>query len=92
MLVAEEPPERRDSSIRLLKVGEVAENLALSVATVRRLVRSGQLASIRIGGSVRFRLEDVSGLIERQATEGEEPAPTPALRDHADAGGGHGAG
>jgi transcriptional regulator with XRE-family HTH domain len=24
--------------------------------------------------------------------EGEEPAPTPALRNHADAGGGHGAG
>jgi len=38
---------------RLLRVSEVAERLQLAKPTVYRLVRSGALPGVRVGGSVR---------------------------------------
>ncbi len=49
---------------QLLTVDAVADRLAVSPATVYRLVASGRLAKLRIGGSTRFRAPDVERLIE----------------------------
>jgi len=82
------------AELRLLTVREVAAKLSVSVETVRRLVRVGHLKQTRIGGSVRFRPEDVLELIGRgmDPRKCEEPAGRPALPRHADAGGRHGSG
>jgi excisionase family DNA binding protein len=48
----------------LLTVDQVAQRLAVSQATVYRLVAAGQLSKLRIGGSTRFRGADVDALIE----------------------------
>ncbi len=84
----------RNGELPLLTTSEVAEALTVSIGTVRRLVRGGHLSQIRIGGSVRFRRNDVLELIARGLApeKSEEPAGTPALLRHADAGGGHGTG
>jgi excisionase family DNA binding protein len=42
------------SELRLLTVGEVAERVRLSRMSVYRLVRSGQLSSLRIGRAYRI--------------------------------------
>ena len=51
-----------------LTLGQVAVLLGVSVWTVRRLVRSGQLVPVRFGdhgqGHFRFPLEDVDRLID----------------------------
>lgn len=44
---------------------EVAEHLAVSLATVERLVRAGELTKVRVGGSIRFEACDVDALVER---------------------------
>ena len=49
---------------RLLTANEVAEALAVSVATVRRWERSGVLRGVRIGRVLRFRAADVDALID----------------------------
>ena len=49
----------------LLTVRDVAERLAISLATVQRLARAGELTKVTIGGSVRFEPGDVDGLVER---------------------------
>ena len=47
--------------VRLLRIEDVADRLLVSVKTVRRLVSSGQLEAVRIGGAVRF----TDGAVER---------------------------
>ena len=46
----------RDGSLgeRLLSIGEVAELFAVSPTTVRRLIATGQLPAVRIGGQLRI--------------------------------------
>lgn len=53
----------------LLRAQEVAALLAVSIRTVRRLARSGKLASVAIGSSLRFRPEDVENLIAQNLRE-----------------------
>ena len=53
-----EPPQ-------LLRITEVAEWLAVSVPTVNRLARAGELERVHIGGSTRYRRADVEALIAR---------------------------
>lgn len=48
---------------RLLRLREVAELLALSEPSIRRLSRSGALPSVRIGAAVRFRRSDVQRMM-----------------------------
>jgi excisionase family DNA binding protein len=48
----------------LLTTKQVAERLALSEPTVRRLARRGFLPRVRIGGSVRFRESDIGRIIK----------------------------
>jgi excisionase family DNA binding protein len=56
----------------LLTFHEVAKRLAVSPATVRRLVRSGELTKVVIGGSVRVEPSEVEALIARGRREDSE--------------------
>ncbi len=40
--------------LRLLTIAQVADALAVSVSTVPRLIRSGSLRVVRVGGQVRI--------------------------------------
>ncbi len=58
----------------LLKVPQVAELLACSIATVYALIERGQLSAVRIGvgnGGVRVRREDLDSFVESRRTGGE---------------------
>ncbi|MHB2169516.1 helix-turn-helix domain-containing protein [Alsobacter sp. R-9] len=46
----------------LLTVSDVADVLRVSTRTVRRLIKSGALASVTVGRSVRVRAEDLATL------------------------------
>lgn len=48
----------------LYKVAEVAQVLSLSRTKVYELVRTGELPSVRIGGSRRVRGEDLAQFVE----------------------------
>jgi excisionase family DNA binding protein len=49
----------RDFEEPLLTVGEVAQIMRVSNMTVYRLIKSGQLAAIRVGKNYRIRRKDV---------------------------------
>ena len=49
---------------------EAAAYLRLSVSTILRLVRAGELPHFRIGRSLRFRREDLDGYIGELAFRG----------------------
>lgn len=49
----------------LLSVPEVAKALGVSEVTVRRIKSSGKLASIKVGGQVRFYPKDVVSYLDR---------------------------
>lgn len=53
------PPRRNLSGDRLLTVGEVAEVMRVSNMTVYRLIKSGQLAALRVGKNYRIRESDL---------------------------------
>jgi excisionase family DNA binding protein len=50
--------------MQLNTIGQVADRLAVSQATVRRLVAAAQIPSVRVGRCVRLREEDVQALIK----------------------------
>lgn len=56
-MVVDDPP--------LLTYREVADALRVSQMTVRRMVDRGELAAIKVGGSVRFDADEVRLLIRR---------------------------
>jgi excisionase family DNA binding protein len=74
----------------LLRIDQVAERLAISKMTVRRLVERGELRQVRIGGSIRFRPQDVRALIDREDDDGPG-APGRVRSASAVEGGRHGA-
>ena len=47
---------------RMLEVPEVAKMLKLCDASVRKLIRDGRLAAVRIGKNYRIRPEDVAAI------------------------------
>jgi excisionase family DNA binding protein len=49
---------------RLLTVGQVAEILACSIKTVRRLIGDGTLPSLRIGNGVRVSEDDLRAFLD----------------------------
>ncbi len=51
---------------RFLTVSEVAQQLRVSNMTVYRLVKSGQLAAVRVGRGYRLREEDVRRYLEQR--------------------------
>ncbi len=48
----------------MLDIEAAATCLGVSVSTVRRLVRSGDLPAFRVGRQLRFRPEDIDAYIE----------------------------
>jgi excisionase family DNA binding protein len=59
---AESPPVMG----RFLTVAEVARQLRVSNMTVYRLVKSGQLAAVRVGRGYRLREEDVRRYLQQR--------------------------
>lgn len=57
-----------------LTAGEFAETLQVEESTIYRWARDGVVPSIRIGGVVRFRTQDVEALLrgDDETTEGDE--------------------
>ena len=56
----------------LLTVGEVAGLMRVSNMTVYRLIKSGQLAAIRVGKNYRIRRGDVDRYLDERAVHVEE--------------------
>jgi excisionase family DNA binding protein len=56
----------------LLTVGEVARIMRVSNMTVYRLIKSGQLAAIRVGKNYRLRRRDVERYLSDRAVRVEE--------------------
>ncbi len=61
----------------LLRPAEVAESLGIGRAKVYELIGSGQLPSIRIGGSLRVPIDKLTHWIEQSATSSSD-GPTEA--------------
>jgi excisionase family DNA binding protein len=57
---------------RLLTPKEAAQFLGLSNRTLDRLVQHGLIAVVRLGGSRRFRMEDLLEAIEKNRSGGNE--------------------
>jgi excisionase family DNA binding protein len=53
----------------LLTVGEVAEIMRVSNMTVYRLIKSGQLAAIRVGKNYRLRRSDIELYLSERAVQ-----------------------
>ncbi|HEX2049133.1 MAG TPA: helix-turn-helix domain-containing protein [Actinomycetota bacterium] len=56
----------------LLTVGEVANLMRVSNMTVYRLIKSGQLAAIRVGKNYRIRRGDVERYLSERAVRFDE--------------------
>ncbi|MCU1463388.1 MAG: DNA-binding protein [Acidimicrobiales bacterium] len=54
---------------RFLTVAEVAALLRVSTMTVYRLIKAGELASVRVGKSYRVREDDVDAYLAARYTE-----------------------
>ncbi|MCB0973176.1 MAG: helix-turn-helix domain-containing protein [Actinobacteria bacterium] len=54
------------SSSRFLTVSEVADLMRVSSMTVYRLIKSNELAAVRVGRSFRVREADVNAYLESQ--------------------------
>jgi excisionase family DNA binding protein len=54
--------------MQLNTVDEVAERLSVSSTTVRRLIASAELPTVRVGRCLRLRHDDVEALIRRGYT------------------------
>ena len=54
---------------QLLTATEVAQKLRLGTSTVYQLMQRGELPTVRIGRSVRVRLEDLHAFIEAKVEE-----------------------
>ncbi|MDD2656851.1 MAG: helix-turn-helix domain-containing protein [Patescibacteria group bacterium] len=50
---------------QILKIGEVAVILRISKPTIYRMVESGRIPAYKIGGSLRFKLAEISTYLEK---------------------------
>jgi excisionase family DNA binding protein len=62
-------PSTSHERARFLTVAEVAAQLRVSTMTVYRLLKAGQLASVRVGKSYRVREEDVDRYLASTYTQ-----------------------
>ena len=60
----------RQSGDRLLTVAEVAATMRVSNMTVYRLIKSGDLAALRVGKNYRIRESDMDRYLEQRQVEG----------------------
>jgi excisionase family DNA binding protein len=54
-----------NSTIELLTIDELAEQLKISVSGVRRLLQARQLPFIKVGGSIRFLKSDIFAYLKK---------------------------
>jgi excisionase family DNA binding protein len=59
------------SYVEMFDKQTLARYFRVSVDTIERLVKAGELPAVRIGNQVRFTLDDVDGFIERHRTTEE---------------------
>ncbi len=64
----------RDFGEPLLTVGEVAGMMRVSNMTVYRLIKSGQLAAVRVGKNYRIRESDIDRYLTERSVRVEEQA------------------
>ena len=62
--------KRHDGDISLMTTDDAAMRLGLSTATLWRLRKEGTLSAVKIGGSLRYRKEDVERFLKRCAKNG----------------------
>ncbi len=55
---------------RLLDTAEIAEQLGMSVSTIRKWVHYGFIPHIKLGRAVRFREKDIETWIEERTEKG----------------------
>ena len=55
-----------DGSHRLLSVQEVSEQLGIGRSWVYNQIKSGELPSVQLGGTVKIKREDLEGYLEGQ--------------------------
>jgi len=55
---------------RLLNSGQVAQWLNLAESTIRKWVHYGFIPCVKVGGSVRFRTEDIEKWLQERARKG----------------------
>lgn len=68
----------------MLDVNDVADQLRISVSTIRRLVREGRLRAYRVGGvkgALRFKQEDVDAYLESTLVRPGDPTDERDERD-----------
>lgn len=58
-----------DPTVKLLSKKELASYLGVSKSTVERLVRGRKITFYRIGGSIRFRMDEVMAYIQKNRVE-----------------------
>lgn len=56
---------RHDGDLSLMTTDDAAMRLGLSTATLWRLRKEGTLTAVKIGGSLRYRKEDVERFLKR---------------------------
>ncbi len=74
----------KESMEELLTVGEVAEQLKISKATVRRHIREGRLRAVKIGRVVRISAKEIKSLYRpivdfKQSKSGFKPSTASGL-------------
>ena len=67
-----------DNSNRMMTIKEVAEYLSVHEKTIYRLVKSGELPALRVGGQWRFEKKVLDSWIQNR-THGEKAQPNPEL-------------
>ena len=58
------------ATVRLLRIEEIAQRLAISRSMAWKLIAHGQLRSVRIGRAVRVRPQDLDEYVAGAAREG----------------------
>ncbi len=66
--------------MRLMDARDVASYLHISIDTVRRLTRSGELPCVQVGGrSIRYRPEQISAYLDGRERSHVAPATAPLM-------------
>ena len=63
------PEEEREEAMLFYTKSEACEMLKISPRTLERIMRNGDLAFYRIGGSIRINDDDLEAFIRRQRTQ-----------------------
>lgn len=62
--------------VKVLSAREAAAYLAISLPTLFRLTRAGEMAHVRIGRSLRFRVEDLDAFLAARVTTNRKSPQT----------------